>query len=311
MNNILIKLVFVMLVSSPAEEKQANILINSIRDFGGRYSDCPVYVFVSDTFNAPCRSIKALNVTFIPLDVSDTLPDYPFLHKVMACARAEELLLGKSETMVWMDVDALVLKEPDEFCLDKKKKIAIRPVNLRNNVGLPVNSPADPYWQKIYDYTGLKTVKVPAVETLVDTQMVRIYLNCAVFSIRPDQGILREWKRLFLLLVDDRDFQSKACITWNHKIFLHQAVLSAVISSRIKENQIQWFSQKAGYPLHHHCQLPHEKRVANLNQLESLVYEKLWYVPNWVISVIRVDEPLRTWLQENYEKVTGKGVYAL
>jgi hypothetical protein len=311
MNSALLKLVFVLLVNSPLEEKQANILISSIREFGGIYANSPVYVFMSDTVNASCKTIIASNITFIPLEISNTRPHYPFLNKVLACAKAEEILQGKTETLVWMDVDGLVLREPDEFILGKNKKIAIRPVNLRNNVGLPATGPTDPYWQKIYDYTGLKMKKVPVVETLVDTQSVRMYLNCAVFSIRPDREIFKEWKRIFLLLVDDQDYQSKSCITYNHKIFLHQAVLSAVISSRIKENQIQWFSQKAGYPLHHQCQLPHGQRATNLNQLESLIYENLWNVPNCIMSVIRVDEPLRTWLQENYEKLTGKGVYAL
>src|SRR4030042_1871286 len=105
MNNILLKLVFVMLVTTPAEEKQANILINSIRDFGGRYASSPVYVLMGDAINASCRTITASDVTLIPLEISDSLPKYPFLLKVMACARAEELLQGKSEVMVWMDVD--------------------------------------------------------------------------------------------------------------------------------------------------------------------------------------------------------------
>jgi len=311
MNNILLKLVFVMLVNSPVQEKQAYILINSIRDFGGLYSDCPVYVFVSDTSGTPCYSLKSLNAILVPLDDADTLPDYPFLNKVLACARAEELLQGKSEIIVWMDVDALVLNEPSEFCLEKNKIIAIRPVNLRNNVGLPADSKADPYWKRIFDYTGLKTKKVPEVETLVDSQMVRMYLNSAVFSIRPEAGIFTEWKKLFLLLVYDRNFQKEACVTDNHRLFLHQSVLSAVVAAKAKKSQIQWFSQKAAYPLHHHCQLPHGKRVIDLNHTESLIYENLWNVPNWVMSVIRVDEPLRSWLQEIYEKETGKGVYIL
>ena len=309
MNNILLKLVFVMLVTTPAEEKQANILINSIRDFGGRYASSPVYVLTGDAINASCRTITASDVTLIPLEISDSLPKYPFLLKVMACARAEELLQGKSEVIVWMDVDGLVLNEPGEFYLEKNKKIAIRPVNLRNNVGLPVDSPTDPYWQKIYDYTRLKLRKVPAVETLVDTQRVRLYLNSATFSIRPEQRIFREWKRIFLLLLDDQEYQNNACLTDNHKIFLHQAVFSAVVASRIKENEIQWFSQKAGYPLHHHYELTQEKRVSKLNELESVIYERLWDAPNWTMSTIKVDEPLKSWLKEKYENVTRREVY--
>ena len=311
MNEILLKLVFVMLVTSPAEEKQANILISSIRDFGGIYADSPVYLFMSDTLNAPCRSIKSPDVKLIPLDVSDKLPPYPFLDKVLACAKAEELLQGKSDIIVWMDVDALVVNEPAEFCLGKNKKIAIRPVNLRNNVGLIAGEPADLYWQKIYDCTKMRVNKVPLVETLVDTCQVREYLNCAIFSIRSDQRILSEWKRIFLLLLNDPEFQSKACTTINHKVFLHQAVLSAIISKRVRENEIQWFSQKAGYPLHHHSELNHDKRALKLNQLESLIYERLWDAPHWIMCTIRVDEPLRSWLRDNYERVTGRGLFLI
>lgn len=311
MSNILLDLVFVMLVTTPAEEKQADILISSIREFGGASSGSPVYVFMSDTVLAPCRSIKSSNVTFIPLDIDSNLPLYPFLLKVLACAKAEELLQDKAETLVWMDTDALVLSEPSGFFLAKNKKIAIRPVNLRNKVGLPAGEPADMYWQKIYDCTKLRINRVPVVETLVDTCKVKAYLNCAVFSVRADLGIFSEWKRIFLMLINDPDFQNKACTTLNHKIFLHQAVLSAIVSKRIRESDMQWFTLKAGYPLHHHNELDHDKRIRKLNQLESMVYERLWDAPNWIFCTIRVDEPLRSWLRENYERVTGRGLFLI
>jgi hypothetical protein len=296
----LLKLVFIMLVTSPIEEKQASILIRSIREFGGIYADCPAYIFITDTINASCKSIYSPNVNLIPLFVSDTLPNYPFLLKAMACAKAEELLNGKAEVLVWMDVDALVLKEPDEFYPESNKKIAIRPVNLRNNVGLLVTDSTDQYWQKVYEYTGLTAEQVPAVESLVDEQKIRLYLNCAMFSIRPELGIFNEWWRLFLLLVYDRDYQNSTCITDNRKIFLHQAVLSAVIASRIRENEIQWFSNKAGYPLHHHNELADEKKAGSLNELESLIYERLWITPDSITKIILVEEPLKSWLTKEY-----------
>ena len=198
MNNILVKLAFVLLVTSPIQEKQANILIKSIREFGGNYAGSPVYIFVSDTVNSPCRSLDGQNITLIPLDLNATLPQYPFLEKVLACAKAEDLLKGKTENLVWIDSDALVLNEPDEFCLGKDKKIAIRPVNLRNNVGLLADEPANIYWQKIYGCTGLKA----------------------------------------------------------------------------------------------------DKRVMQLNDLQSVIYERIWDLPGGIQGVIKVDEPLISWLIE-------------
>jgi hypothetical protein len=308
MNAILFKLAFVLLVSSPLQEKQASILIQSIREFGGNYAGSPVYVFVSDTINSPGRSLRGNNITIIPLNLNDTQPPYPFLEKVLACAEAEELLKWKAENLVWIDDDALILNEPDEYRLDNNKKIAIRPVNLRNYVGLLANEPTNSYWQKIYDYTGIKAEDVPLVETLVENEKVKLYLNCATFSIRPEMGILNEWKDLFLKLISDKEYQDAACTTFNQKLFLHQAVLSAVISSRIKKNEIQWFTQKAAYPLHHHNQLAKDKQVMQLNDLESVIYEHLWDSPGGIQRVINVNAPLNYWLIEadttgNYAEV--------
>ncbi|HPF03712.1 MAG TPA: hypothetical protein PLE95_10945, partial [Bacteroidales bacterium] len=296
MNSILVKLAFVLLVTSPSEERQAHFLIQSIRDFGGTYSRNPVYIFVTDTTYFSDSSVNEENTFVMPLGINPDVPQYPFFEKVHACARAEEILKNKAEVLVWIDVDALVVSEPGEFILKKGRKIAIRPVNLKNNVGLPAGEPANPYWQKIYSLTGLKANKIPVVETLVDNEKVRSYLNCAVFSVRPELGIMNEWKNMFMVLVNDREYQDSACRTYNQKLFLHQSVLSAVIASRIKKDEIQWFTCKAGYPLHHHNQLSPGEQARQLNELESFVYERLWDTPGGLQQVIQVNEPLISWL---------------
>ena len=301
MHSLLLNLVFVILVSNPVQEKQANILINSIREFGGKYSDGQVYVFLGDTVNAPGNSLLSEGVNLIPLEIDESLPNYPFVQKMQALAQAEKLLENKSKTLVWMDADGLVLKEPVEFDLPENKKLAIRPVNLRNNVGLLADDPLDKFWEKIYQLSNLNVEDVPVIQTYVDTQMVRAYLNCAIFSIRPDMGILQESLDIFKKLLFDKEYQYGAIATFNHIIFLHQAILSAVMVSKIKEDEIHWFSMAAGYPLHHQKDLTPERRVNNLNDLESLIYAYSWGTPDWMWDDIQVDEPLKTWLKKKYE----------
>ena len=82
MHSLLLNLVFVILVSNPVQEKQANILINSIREFGGKYSDGQVYVFLGDTVNAPGNSLLSEGVNLIPLEIDESLPNYPFVQKM-------------------------------------------------------------------------------------------------------------------------------------------------------------------------------------------------------------------------------------
>ena len=301
MHSLLLNLVFVILVSNPVQEKQANVLINSIREFGGKYSNNQVYVFLGDTVNAPGNSLFSEGVNLLPLETDESLPSYPFVQKMEALAQAEKLLDGKAGTMVWMDADGLVLQEPVEFDLPENIKLAIRPVNLRNNVGLLANDPVDKFWEKIYKMANLKVEGIPIIETYVDTEMVRAYLNCAIFSIRPDMGVLKESLDIFKKLLNDKEYQYEAIATFNHIIFLHQAILSAVMVSKIKEDEIHWFSMAAGYPLHHYKELTPDKRPLRANDLESLIYAYSWGSPNWMTGEINVDEPLKTWLEKQYE----------
>ena len=301
MNNILLKIVFVILVSNPTQEKQASILVNSIREFGGEYANSEIYVLIGDTVNAPCKYLVSDGINLIPLEKDESLPNYPFVDKMQALAQAEELLDGKTETMVWMDADALVLKEPTEFILSGNKKMAIRPVNLKNNVGLLSPDPLDAYWEKIYQKTNLKLEDVPIVKTYVDTQLVRSYLNCAIFSIRPEIGVLQESMKIFKDLLFDQDYLINAIKYTNHIVFLHQAVLSAVMVSKIKEDEIHWFSDVAGYPLHHQKELSKDRKVDELNDLESLIYAYSWGTPDWMMDDIRTNKPLKKWLKKQYE----------
>jgi glyoxylase-like metal-dependent hydrolase (beta-lactamase superfamily II) len=303
MHSLLLNLVFVILVSNPVQEKQANVLINSIREFGGNYANSQIYLFQGDTVNAPCKSLISESVNLIPLEIDKSLPNYPFIQKMEALAQAEKLLAAKAETMVWMDADALVLNEPVEFDLLENKKLAIRPVNLRNNVGLSAKDSVDKYWEKIYELIDLKVENVPIVETYVDTQMVRSYLNCAIFSMRPNMSILQESLDIFKRLLYDQEYQIGAITTINHIIFLHQAILSAVMVSKIKEDEIHWFSMAAGYPLHHYKELTLDKRPIKVNDLESLIYAYSWGTSRWLLDEIQIDEPLRTWLERKYEIV--------
>ena len=301
MQTLLLNMVFVILVSNPVREKQATILINSIREYGGKYANNQIYVFIEDTVLTPCNALKMENVKLVPLELDESLPNYPFVSKMFALAQAEELLKDKAETLVWLDADALVLKEPTEFDLAEDKKLAIRPVNLRNNVGLPANDTLDNYWKKIYEYTDLKMEDVPVLETFVDKQMVRSYLNCAIFSIRPNLGVLTRSLNIFKKLLFDQSWQINAVPTTNHLVFLHQAVLSAEMNSKIKEDEIYWFSNYAGYPLHHQEELSLDRKVLRASDLQSLIYAYSWGTYKWMLYEIEIEEPLKTWLIQQYE----------
>jgi len=294
------KMAVVLCVASPSDERAAVMLIKSIREFGGVYKDSPVYVFQDNADENPCLAIKKMDVNLLPLEIDPAARDYLFSLKVYACAQAERLLAGKAESIVWFDNQCLVFGSLDGLALKEGKAAAMRPVQLLNTIGLAPDAPIDEFWSRIYKDTGVDPQKVPTVETFVDRKKIRFYINCQIISFRPELGICREWERIFTSLVKDTEYQKQACPDALHQVFLHQAVLSAVINARVKDGELQWMSPSCGYPLNLHEKLPPEKRLLRLNDVKYLVYDTIMQRrPDWM-DIMPVDEPLKSWLENVY-----------
>ena len=77
----------------------------------------------------------------------------------------------------------------------------------------------------------------------------------------------------FTALVNDQAYQEEACSDIAHQIFLHQAVLSALIVTM----------------------LPPERRAQALNDLVCIANEERPMHPD-AVTDIAIHEPLRTWL---------------
>jgi len=102
-----------------------------------------------------------------------------------------------------------------------------------------MGQPVDEFWSAIYTVTGVDPATVPAVESLVESTIIRFYINCGIIAYRPKLGICQEWARAFSVMVRDAAFQSSACADPLHRVFLHQAVLSAVVLARTRQAELR------------------------------------------------------------------------
>jgi glyoxylase-like metal-dependent hydrolase (beta-lactamase superfamily II) len=294
------KMAIVLCVASPSDERAAVMLIKSIREFGGAYKDSPVYVFQDNADENPCLMLKKMGVNLLPLEIDPSARDYLLSRKVYACSQAEKLLAGKAESLVWFDNQCLVFAPLDDLMLHNGNAVTIRPVQLLNKVGLAPDAPIDEFWGRIYKDAGVNPENVQEIEAFVDGKKIRFYINCQIISFRPELGICREWERIFTSLVKDADYQKQACPDMLHQVFLHQAVLSAVINARVNESELQWLPAACGYPLNLHEKLPPEKRLPRLNDVKYLVYDTIMQRrPDW-IEIMPVEEPLKSWLENVY-----------
>ncbi len=288
---------FLMVVNSPGEEQQARLLIESLRAFGGPLQDSSVWVFTLGT--APLKALAGVgNTACFPLSIEAPFRQYELADKVFACAKAEELAGPAVGSLVWLNLDCLIINPPILFDLAPPYAAALRPVHLRN-VGSPAQAPLDDYWQTIYRAVGVERATY-TVESFVDAQCLRPYFNTHCFSINPALGLLQAWREQFKALVTDGAFQAGPCRDELHQVFLHQAVLSGLIMKALAPARLRMLPPDYSYPLHLQPQIPAARRVHCLNQLVCAVYEEMDPADE-----VEIQEPLKSWLALHQNQASG------
>lgn len=278
---------FFTLAVSREELSRVRLMVSTLREFGGPWRDCLVHLFLAGTA-APERLDDLHGVEIIRFQVAGQL-HYSFSAKVETCARAETIAAAEVSSLVWLSPECLILNPPDGFSLSPEHAAAFRPVHIRN-VGLPTGAPLNDYWSAV-----CRAVGVPdwpgSVESFVEGEPLRPYYDTHLFAIDPSLGILREWWELFKKVVLDPEFRTGPGRDARNRIFLHQALLSVLVATRLQPGQVRILPPEYGYPLHLHPEVPASRQARRLNDLVCAVYE-----PGAEVLVLPVDEPLRSWL---------------
>jgi hypothetical protein len=256
-------------------------LVGSIREFGGELVAAPVGVFGD--------SVGMAGVEEFPIGMP--AGRFPFAGKVAACAAAERLAAGKFDTLIWMDPECLVVNPPMLYCLAKPFGAAFRPVHIRN-VGLQAGKRLDDYWNRIFEVAGEPDFDV---EAYVDGQSVRAYFNTHAFSVDPNLGLLGRWARIFEGLAADEGFLSGPCSGSLRRVFLHQAVLSALAGSALGRKGIRILPPTYNYPYNLQGGIPEARRAKWLNDLVTVACEGRSLDPAGMDD-IEVKGALRSWL---------------
>jgi len=298
---------FATFVSDPGQERAVSALVRSIRERGGPWSGGRVYVVTSDPAELPCASLPRENVEILPLEMETAFLDYPLALKAFAAAQVESRVRERAATLAWRDPGVLVLAPPADLVLGAGADVAVRPVTLANTIGLEPGSEPNEYWQPIYAACGLEYRSLPALTTIADNVPVQPYYNCEVFSFSPRLGLAGEWARLLASLLKDANYQETACTTFLRRLFLHQAVLSAVITARVDAGRIRALRLSSGYPFSQHDRLPEGKKAASLDGISVVIFDRAWQQdPEW-LGRVPAGAPLKSWLARVYSDFHAAG----
>lgn len=297
-NGVSQSILFVTTIASADERGRVQMMTDSIRTFGGPFRESEMWIFDISPQRDLCGRMRADRVEAFPLELPASIASYPFAGKVTACARAEEMISAAELTMVWISNDCLILNPPDEQVLHPPCQAAFRPVHIQN-VGSAWDELLNEYWRTVYESVGLD--KAPfSVTSFVDQVKLRPYFNTHTFSIQPMLGLMNRWLELFRQFVVDEDFQEGPCQPFREKIFLHQALLSALVVSELEEGEIRILSPQYSYPYNLQGEIPAADRVRDVGELVSLTWEGRTLDPGQVEDM-EIGEPYRTWLGRYFD----------
>lgn len=292
--------VIVLYVTHPVTVKNAALFIRSILKFGGTMKDTPIYVINDALAKLDLDPVKLPGVSIFDMEIQPEHRAFPFSRKVHACATAEKLLDGKVATMLYFDTEMLAFSSFAMLQLQKGYDLSLRPVMLLNTVGQSPESPIDGFWQAIYDDAGVDSTNIPTIRAYVDEKDIRFYINCEAMTLRPELGICRTWQKMFVKRLQDPQFMQTYCNDQLHAIFLHQAVLSAVLLTKVSQEKIQWIPDKTIYSVLLHDRLPKEKQVATLNSVPIAGYDLQFAHDPALITKVPTEEPYRSWVIDTF-----------
>ena len=265
-------IIFSTFLSDEDDFRGIQLLIKSLRQFGGTHRNSPFWIFLAPTIKKSTVLENLGNTQQFSIEDQSFNPPYYFSTKVTAWVQAEELARQQTRSLAWIDPCCLVLREPSLLILDEKTNAAFRPVHIRN-VGQPVEQEIDGFWKSVYQQCNTPQMTW-VFESFVDEQNILPYFNTHCFCIDPNLGILEKAKSNLHSLVEDTGFIGEYCSDSPHKIFLFQVVLSATLFEMTSMEHIRILPPDYGYPFHLHKKISPVKRIHQMSEMTIMIYEE-------------------------------------
>ncbi len=180
---------------------QSLLLCESIRTFGGAYSDIDI-VAVSPRPDLALDDMSKgrlldLDVEYVVDDLNQTGSPYGAINRIVASAWAEQN--SSREFVLALDTDTVFIDEPQFVRAD----VGVRPVDMKGATSRGLDDPQDKYWKAMCEIGGIDIETLPMLSTTVDKQTVRASYNGGFSIIRRNQGIFQKAKDVFI-----RSFES-------------------------------------------------------------------------------------------------------
>ncbi|MDC7223958.1 MAG: hypothetical protein PQJ60_09470 [Spirochaetales bacterium] len=215
---------FVCCVESGALEFSLMRTIESLRRFGGEFSQAPILAITPRTgpklAAETIEFFKKMNVDYYCFKADNRYSWKGFLNKHYALDFAERV--ADTEYITWIDSDLLFTGDIGGIIPEKSDFIACVPDSFG-----ATSEPGDPmheFWKRACEIVGLKLEDLPMVTSHLEDKKVRFYFNSGIFTYKRSTNFARVHLDTTLKFFDNRH-SSKVTGTFFTQYSLGLAVL--------------------------------------------------------------------------------------
>ena len=289
---------------NPGSEKNTLLLVESIRAFAGSLRQAPIWCFVPQygkQLSPETESrLIALDVILMPYDIEIEVARFFFAADIRAAQIAESTATGKTDLLVWLGSNTIILKEPQAFVLPDGKSLGYRPVH-HANIGSVFDTPLDAFWALVYRYCGVSETQVFAIKTHIDGQVLRPYFNAGMIVTKPHNQLFKTWHDTFFAVYQAPELQELYKKDERYIIFIHQALLSGIIITTLTQDEIIELPRTYNYPIHLYQEDITESHPTLIDELATVRHEGFYKNPDW-IREMPASESLKQWLAKTLSK---------
>jgi hypothetical protein len=183
---------FVCCVESGSLEEPTLRLVKSLRMYGGKFAQAPVFA-VTSRLGLPLarqtlQGFKQLGVEHLSLRSTAWYTWNNFMNKPLAVLAVDQRV--NTEAIGWLDSDMVFVGEPEGLSLAEHESfLACTPDAIGATQGK--GDPLEPYWQAIADTLGIDLEQLPWVTTAEEQVRVRYYFNAGVFVYRRETAFAK------------------------------------------------------------------------------------------------------------------------
>ncbi len=281
-------------------EIDAILLAESVRKFAGSLSDNSLIFYTpkdETTFSKGfIEKISNLNAELFTFSLSNEYYNFPFMSNAFAATCAEEDSINEVENIAWLSPNTIVLREPEELILKDEIILGYRPVHHKL-IGSKFEEPLDPFWKAIYEVCDVEKDHIFPMETHIEGVKIRPYFNAGILSFRPNRRLMKGWRDKLIKVYKKPSLQEFYNKDEKYKIFLHQAILTGVILSKINSKKIYELPVSYNYPFHLHNVDITSKRPNSMNEMITIRHEGFYNNSNW-FEKFPAHNSLKVWIHE-------------